>query len=185
MVTVRLPVTFPAHQLHIHLSAFAGCDLSIMYYLSHLVLFALTVSARCTRREAASEAQQQSPGKLALLPASNNSATSPILNNGGEGASPPTSTTPTGTTNSSSSGAAGCPPLMKAVAFNGGMNAGMFDTIGAAQDWLTFSPNIPGPPASPHAAAGFVPTMAFRTRRVHGHRPDQRAQPSSMDAHLQ
>ena len=50
---------------------------------------------------------------------------------------------------------------MKAVAFNAGMNARMFDTIGAAQDWLTFSPNIPGPPASAHAAAGFVPMMAF------------------------
>ncbi|KAL8823080.1 MAG: hypothetical protein Q9191_006198 [Dirinaria sp. TL-2023a] len=126
-----------------------------MYPLTNILLFALTVSARCTRREA-SNAQQQSPEKLALLPANNNLTTPPSLNNEGGAGSP----TPT-TTASNSSGAVGCPPLMKAVAFNGGMNAGMFDTIAAAQDWLTFSPSIPGPPASPHAAAGFVPMMAF------------------------
>ena len=112
-----------------------------MYHLLQFCLLTLTVSVRC-----APHANPQSAGKLALLPGGSSNPLPPMSN---------------GTLTPASSGATGCSPMMKAVAFNGGMNAGMFDTIGAAQDWLTFSCSIPGPPASANAAAGFVPMMAF------------------------
>ena len=134
-----------------------------MYNLLHLCLFALTVSAKCIPRQAAG----QRAGKLAKLPTGgDNPAGKPA---GKLAQLPPGSTTNLtdggslggGSISTGSGGASGCPPLMKAVAFNGGMNPGMFDTIGAADDWLTFSCSIPGGPASPHATAGFVPMMAF------------------------
>jgi len=50
---------------------------------------------------------------------------------------------------------------MKGVTFNGGMNPGMFDTIGAAEDWITFQPTIPNGPGSSKASSAFIPMIAF------------------------
>ena len=78
---------------------------------------------------------------------------------------PSSTTTPTGTSSNSTStgttsGASGCPPNMKGVTFNGGFNPGMFDTIAAATDWITFG--LTGSSGgSAHAQAGYIPMMAF------------------------
>ena len=117
-----------------------------MFALLPLFLFAFLTSARCTRRAQSDSTGKDPADKLAQLPAGSGSSVN---------------FTSTGTLGSGSTSASGCPPLMKAVAFNGGMNPGMFDTIAAADDWLTFSPSIPGGPASVHATNGFVPMMAF------------------------
>ena len=161
-----------------------GCNPFIMYHLLHLGLFALAVSARCTGQPRQGQTQQgqaqqgqtqagqtqygQTQPKLAQLPAGSGNTTISTNTEGptpgldGLATLPPGSGGPnTNSPTPNSSGASGCPPMMKAVAFNGGMNPGMFDTIGAADDWLTFSPSIPGGPASPHATRGFVPMMAF------------------------
>lgn len=57
--------------------------------------------------------------------------------------------------------ASGCPPSMKGVTFNSGMNPGMFDTIGAGEDWTTFQPTIPNGPGSSKASSAFIPMIAF------------------------
>lgn len=49
---------------------------------------------------------------------------------------------------------------MKGVVFNGGYNAGMFDTIGAADHWVTFGMDISGT-GSAAAQAAHIPMVAF------------------------
>ena len=57
-------------------------------------------------------------------------------------------------------GAAGCPDKLKGVTFNGGYNAGMFDTIKAGTTWTSFGLAISGS-GSGTATADHVPMMAF------------------------
>ncbi|KAK4690334.1 hypothetical protein P7C71_g6434, partial [Lecanoromycetidae sp. Uapishka_2] len=53
-----------------------------------------------------------------------------------------------------------CPPLLKAITFNGGYDVSQFDKIGAASNWITFGLSISGTPTS-RALAAHIPMMAF------------------------
>ena len=102
------------------------------------------------------------PSTTSAVPAGDTGSPAAGPANSSQSATPTTPPTPTGnsSTTPSGTGAGGCPTDMKGVTFNGGFNPGMFDTIGAASDWITFG--LTGASGgSPAASAAYIPMMAF------------------------
>ncbi|KAL8932557.1 MAG: hypothetical protein Q9216_006784 [Gyalolechia sp. 2 TL-2023] len=102
------------------------------------LIFALSVSARCTRRQL----KEQAAG----VP-SNVTTTS-----GSEGGS--TALT------SAQAGSGNCGAL-KGICFNGGMQMSMYDKITSANEWITFQLKMPDGEASERTKKAHVPMMAF------------------------
>ena len=61
------------------------------------------------------------------------------------------------------SGNGGCRPNLKSVTFNSGYNAGMFDTIGAADSWTSFGTHIAGQGTDRAMGEAFIPMMPFQS----------------------
>ena len=94
------------------------------------------------------------------IPKSSAAASTPPPSTGGTGGTPSTGGGNPSNKTGSGTGAGGCPPGMKGVTFNGGYNAGQFDTIAAATSWLSFGLAISGS-GSATATQDHVPMMAF------------------------
>ncbi|KAL8684481.1 MAG: hypothetical protein Q9224_006324 [Gallowayella concinna] len=142
-------------------------------------VFALSVSARCVKRQDASTTSpvlgkqaakqagsQAGPGRMLLstddsgtndTPTAKDSATNDTLTANGSGTNDTQTTQTTGSGAPSSSCGS-----MKGVCFNSGMQPSMYDKMTTASDWITFGMDIPGGPGSSRVQQNHIPMMAFK-----------------------